>query len=87
MHCVIMGTSNTPLITYTKIIQSIMFTSYLHESITLFLDFFWAMQYLSKSPWCLQKTPNKVLISFQVLVWLRNTHLRFSKYVMEPKEF
>jgi hypothetical protein len=61
MHCVIMGTSNTPIITWSKIIQSTVFTNYPHEGIAFFLDFVWAMQYPSRSPCCLQKTPNKVL--------------------------
>jgi len=63
MHCVILGTSNTLLIAWTKIIQSIMFTNCHHEGIAFLLGFVWAMQYPSKSPWCLQKTPNKVYFS------------------------
>ncbi len=39
------------------------------------------------SPWCLQTTPKKVLLSFQVLVWLCNTPPYFNRYVMEPKGF
>jgi len=87
MHCVILGTSNTFLIDWTKIIQSTMSTNYPHEGIAFLLGFVWAMQYHYNSPLCLQKTPNRVLLSFYVLVWLCNTPPRFFKYVMEPKEF
>ncbi len=87
MHCVILGISNTPPIAWTKIIQSIVFINHLHQSIAFLLGFVWVMQYPSKSPWCLQKTPNRVLLTFQVLVWLCNTPLGFIRYVMELKEF
>jgi hypothetical protein len=43
MHCEILGTSKTPLIAWTKIIQSIMFTNYLHEGIAFLLGFVWGM--------------------------------------------
>ncbi len=87
MHCEILGTSNTPPIAWTKIIQSIMFTNYLHEGISFFLGFVQAMPYPSRSPWCFQKTLNRVLFSFQVKVWLCNTPPGFFRCVMEPKEF
>jgi hypothetical protein len=64
MHCEILGTSNTLPIAWTKIIQSIIFTNYLDEGIAFLLGFVWAMQYPYKNPWCLQKTPNRVLLSF-----------------------
>jgi len=47
MHCVILGTSNTPPITLTKIIQSIMFTNYPHEGIAFLLGFGMVMEYPS----------------------------------------
>jgi hypothetical protein len=49
MYWLIMGISNTLLITQTNIIQSIMFINYLHEGITFFIGFVWAMQYLSNN--------------------------------------
>jgi hypothetical protein len=38
-HSVIMGTSNTPPITWTKIIQSMVFIKYPHEGITFYFRF------------------------------------------------
>jgi hypothetical protein len=35
----------------------------------------------------LQITPNRVLFSFYILVWLCDTPPSFNKYVMEPKQF
>jgi len=43
MHLIIMGISNTPLITQTNIIQSIVFIDYSHGHIAFLLSFFWAM--------------------------------------------
>jgi hypothetical protein len=40
-----MGINNTPPVGWTKIIQSKMFTKYLHKGIAFCLGFFKAMQY------------------------------------------
>jgi len=44
-----MGISNTPPITWIKIIQSIVFVEYLHEGIAFLLGFVRVMQYPSKT--------------------------------------
>jgi hypothetical protein len=44
-----MGISNTPLIAWTKIIQSMVFTKYLNEGISFFLGFVKVIQYLSRT--------------------------------------
>jgi GMP synthase-like glutamine amidotransferase len=43
-----MGINNTPPVTWTKIIQSMVFIEYLHEHIVLLLSFVEVMQYPSK---------------------------------------
>jgi len=59
MHYVILGTTNTPPIAYTKIIQSIVFTNYPREGIAFLLGFVWVMQYPFKSPMVFAKCPKK----------------------------
>jgi hypothetical protein len=70
MHCVILGTSNTFLIGWTKILQSIVFTNYPHEGTAFLLGFVWAMQYPFKSPWCLHITQIRYffLLGFGIVV-------------------
>jgi hypothetical protein len=65
MHCVILGTKQYPSNSLDQKFQSMVFTNYPHEGITFLLGFVWAMQYPSRSPWCLQKTPNKVFFSLR----------------------
>jgi hypothetical protein len=45
LHRVILGTINTPPITLTKIIQSMVFIKYPHEGNVFLLGFVKAMQY------------------------------------------
>jgi len=46
MHWEIIGTNDTPLNSWTKIIQPMVFTKYPHEGTAFLLGFGMAMQYL-----------------------------------------